>query len=153
MVDIVAPDVRSWMMSGIRGRNTRPELVLRKGLHKAGFRYLLHAKGLSGKPDIVFPKHGAVIFVHGCFWHGQNCHLFRWPTTRAEFWQAKIAANKARDRKSHQALSIEGWRVGTVWECAIKGRTKLDREQLLKHLGQWLVSREGYTELTGTNNE
>lgn len=140
-------------MAGIRGRDTKPELMLRKGLHRAGFRYRLHAKGLPGKPDMVFPKHRAVIFAHGCFWHGHECHLFRLPATRTEFWQAKISANSARDRKCRELLSVNGWRVGTVWECAITGRTKLDFQHLMRHLCQWLVSSEVYIELTGTNGD
>ena len=109
------------MMAGIRGRNTRPELVIRKALHARGFRYRLHVAGLPGKPDIVLPRFRAVIFVHGCFWHGHDCPLFRLPATRSEFWEAKISRNRERDREVLGALKTTGWRCLTVWECAIRG--------------------------------
>jgi DNA mismatch endonuclease, patch repair protein len=149
MADIVTPEVRSRMMAGIRGRDTKPELVLRKGLHKAGFRYRLHAKGLPGKPDMVFPKHGAVVFAHGCFWHGHDCSLFRWPTTRQEFWRDKIMANKARDIQVHAALRENGWRVLTVWECALKGPGRLAAEAIIAQCCKWLRSSASDSELKG----
>lgn len=90
MADVVTPEKRSKMMSGIQGKNTKPELTIRKGLHALGFRYRLHGKTLPGKPDLVFPKYKAVIFIHGCFWHAHHCHLFKWPSTRVDFWQEKI---------------------------------------------------------------
>jgi DNA mismatch endonuclease, patch repair protein len=153
MADTVSPEVRSRMMAGIRGKDTAPEMLVRNGLHRLGFRYRLHGNKLPGKPDLVFPKHHAVLFVNGCFWHGHDCPLFRMPTTRRDFWEAKIAANRARDRKSADALTNSGWRVGTVWECAVRGRARQEQQQLLKHLGEWLVSSKGYMELTGRNNE
>ena len=97
LTDIVDEQTRSRMMAGIRSRNTRPELIVRKGLHARGFRYRLHARGLVGRPDMVFRKYGAVIFVHGCFWHGHDCSLFRLPGTRSDFWQKKIGRNRERD--------------------------------------------------------
>src|SRR3954470_16295918 len=90
MADVVSSGVRSRMMAGIRGTNTAPEMILRRALHAEGFRYRLHDRRLPGKPDMVFPRHHAVIFAHGCFWHGHDCHLFKWPSTRPEFWQTKI---------------------------------------------------------------
>ncbi|WP_379655037.1 very short patch repair endonuclease [Pseudoxanthomonas sp. UC19_8] len=107
-------------MSGIRGKNTRPEWIVRRALHARGFRYRLHVRDLPGRPDIVLPKHRAVIFVHGCFWHGHDCPLFRWPKTRPEFWQAKINRNRANDTKHQSELRADGWRVGIVWECALR---------------------------------
>jgi DNA mismatch endonuclease (patch repair protein) len=127
------------MMSGIRGKNTRPELLIRHSLHKAGYRYRLHGK-LPGKPDLVFPSRRAVLFIHGCFWHGHDCHLFRLPGTRQEFWQAKIASNVARDRLARDRLHEAGWRVGTVWECAIRGRGRLPIEDVMNRIGNWLDS-------------
>ena len=115
----------------IRGTNTKPELLLRRGLHKRGFRFWLHDRRLPGKPDIVFPKYHAVLFVHGCFWHGHRCHLFRWPSTRAGFWREKLSRNKKVDRRSIAALRKDGWRVGIVWECALKGRTRIPFEQVV----------------------
>ncbi|SOC89897.1 T/G mismatch-specific endonuclease [Ensifer adhaerens] len=117
------------MMSGIRGTNTRPELQVRKALHAAGFRYRLHERKLPGKPDLVLPKYRAVIFVHGCFWHGHGCHLFRMPSSNSVFWQEKIAGNVARDKVAVDRLRESGWRVATVWECALKGKTRRKPEE------------------------
>ena len=97
MADVVDSAVRSRIMSNIRGKDTRPEMTVRRGLHARGFRYRLHDRRLPGRPDLVFPRCHALILVHGCFWHGHNCHLFRWPESRAEFWRGKINGNKARD--------------------------------------------------------
>lgn len=149
MADIVSGEVRSRMMSGIRGKNTRPEMLIRKALHMAGFRYRLHDTRLPGKPDLVFPKHQAVVFVHGCFWHGHGCHLFRLPATRTEFWQSKIAGNVQRDRRAVEILEGEGWRVATVWECALKGRTRLSFEAVIGNLSTWLRSEQSSLEISG----
>ncbi|MER8665082.1 very short patch repair endonuclease [Mesorhizobium sp. M1148] len=140
MADIVSPEGRSRMMSGIRGKNTRPELTLRRGLHALGFRFRLHQRSIPGQPDLVFPRRQAVLFAHGCFWHGHDCHLFRLPSTRPEFWSAKIAANKARDAVVEAALAGAGWRHGVVWECAIKGRTKLPAGDVIAQCAAWLES-------------
>lgn len=138
MADIVPTDVRSRMMSGIRSRNTKPELFLRRGLHKAGFRFRLHARELPGKPDIVFPRYKAVLFAHGCFWHGHDCHLFKLPSTRHEFWQAKIERNQSVDQRVTNTLEGLGWRVGIVWECALKGRTRLPHDEVINACADWL---------------
>ena len=138
MPDIVSPSTRSRMMSGIGSRNTIPELAVRKGLHARGFRYCLHNKKLPGKPDLVFPKFKSVVFVNGCFWHGHDCHLFKWPLSRAEFWRQKIEGNKKRDRQTVEILEKLGWRVLTVWECAIKGRTRCDPTEMLDRIAEWL---------------
>ncbi len=138
MADVVDPATRSRMMSGIRGKNTKPELMIRKALHARGFRYRLHCK-LPGKPDLCLPKYRAVIFVHGCFWHGHDCHLFKWPSTRPEFWREKIARNKAVDAAAEAKLLADGWRVATVWECALKGRARLDLENITNRLGDWVT--------------
>ncbi len=132
-------------MSGIRGKDTRPEMVLRRGLHTLGFRYRLHDRRLPGRPDLCFPKHRAVIFVNGCFWHGHDCHLFRLPTTRREFWQQKIEGNRERDAATRTALLAGGWRVLTVWECALKGRHRLLLDEVLDAAANWLAngSEEG----------
>ncbi|WP_332659715.1 very short patch repair endonuclease [Brevundimonas sp.] len=139
MADVVDPATRSRMMSGIRGKNTRPELIIRKALHARGFRYRLHCD-LPGKPDICLPKHRAVIFVHGCFWHGHDCHLFKWPKTRPEFWEAKIGRNRQVDLAAESKLLDAGWRVATVWECALKGRERLSLEELTTRCADWLMS-------------
>lgn len=119
------------MMAGIGPANTKPEMLIRRGLHARGFRYRLHVKGLPGKPDLVFPGRRAAIFVHGCFWHGHDCALFRWPSTREEFWRSKIGGNIARDRRVTAQLLDQGWRVLNVWECALKGREKMPLEEAL----------------------
>ena len=139
MVDVVDRKTRSRMMSGIRGKNTKPELLIRKGLHARGFRFRLHDKRLPGKPDLVLPKFGAVIFVHGCFWHGHECHLFKWPKSRREFWRKKITRNKAKDAESCASLKKEGWYILTIWECALKGRTRRPVDQILDMAADWLV--------------
>ena len=126
-------------MSGIRSRNTKPEILIRKLLHAQGFRFRLHVRDLPGKPDIVLPRYRAVIFVHGCFWHGHDCPLFKWPSTRPEFWQEKIQRNRANDIRSQQLLLNDGWRVGTVWECAIRGSGK-KVETVAFNLSAWLRS-------------
>jgi len=140
MADVVPADVRSRMMAGIRGTNTKPEMVLRKGLHALGFRFRLHDRTLPGKPDIVLPRYRAVIFAHGCFWHGHDCHLFKWPSTRPEFWQAKIARNRAVDAGAEAALATAEWRQANVWECALKGRTRLPLDDILGECAAWLRS-------------
>ncbi|WP_392664832.1 very short patch repair endonuclease [Amaricoccus sp. B4] len=108
-------------MSGIRGKDTRPELALRRALHARGFRFRLHSKKVRGRPDLVLPKYRAVVLVHGCFWHRhEGCRYSTTPATRSDFWQAKFAANVARDSAVRGALLEEGWRVATIWECALR---------------------------------
>lgn len=150
MADIVSPEVRSRMMAGIRGRDTKPELVLRHGLHRAGFRYRLHVKGVPGRPDMVFPIYGAVIFAHGCFWHGHDCAHFKWPSSRPEFWRTKITGNAARDAKVKESLRAAGWRVLTVWECALKGPGRLTVEALIARCAAWLCSAAQSDEIRGS---
>ncbi|MDN4572659.1 very short patch repair endonuclease [Pandoraea cepalis] len=148
MADVVDSATRSRMMSGIRGRDTKPEIVIRSMLHRLGFRFRLHVRDLPGTPDIVLPRHRAVIFVHGCFWHGHDCPLFKWPATRPEFWQEKIGRNRANDKKAYDALLAHGWRVGTVWECALRGAGK-DLEGVARNLAEWLRSDDLTTEQRG----
>lgn len=139
------------MMAGIRGRDTQPEMMIRKGLHRLGFRYRLHDRRLLGRPDLVFPKHRATLFVNGCFWHGHNCHLFRMPGSRRAFWEAKIAANQARDARDGESLAQSGWRIGTVWECALKGRTRLPVETILAAVAAWITGNADQFEIRGTD--
>src|SRR5690348_5185571 len=120
MVDVVDRATRSRMMSGIRGRNTKPELIVRSYLHRAGLRFRLHAN-LPGKPDLVFPKYRTVVFVHGCFWHRHaGCKYAATPSSNAAFWKRKFAENVGRDEAVRKALRKAGWRVLTVWECQLR---------------------------------
>ena len=150
MADNVTADVRSRMMSGIRSVNTRPEMAVRRALHARGFRFRLHDRSLPGTPDIVFPGRKAVIQVHGCFWHGHDCHLFRWPASRPEFWRAKIAHNRAVDERSARALEALGWRQGVVWECALKGRTRLSIDAVAGQCDAWLRGNGARLEVRGS---
>ncbi|MFP1789455.1 very short patch repair endonuclease [Lonsdalea quercina] len=127
-MDIVDKKTRSYMMSGIKGKNTRPELIVRKYLHAQGFRFRLHVDNLPGRPDIVLPKHGLCIFVHGCFWHRHDrCKYATTPKTRYEFWMKKFIANKQRDIEVKMKLYDAGWRVFELWECGFRdGGTPLD---------------------------
>lgn len=129
MVDRLTPEQRRLNMSRIRGRDTKPEFAVRRALHSMGFRYRLHVGDLPGRPDLVLPKWRCVVQVHGCFWHGHACALFRWPATRQEFWREKIAGNVRRDQRNEAELMEQGWRVVTVWECALKGRLRLSEEE------------------------
>lgn len=123
------------MMAGIRSKNTKPEVLVRKMLHSSGYRFRLHVATLPGKPDIVLPKYKTAIFVNGCFWHGhEKCHLFCLPKSRTEFWQAKIAGNILRDRLKQQNLNTLGWRTISVWECALKGKKSLSVQTLTQML-------------------
>jgi len=129
-------------MAAIKDRHTKPELMVRKALHAAGLRYRLHGKDLPGKPDLIFPRYKAVVFVNGCFWHQHDCHLFRWPKTRQDFWRTKISRNVANDQKAEIALLEAGWRVATVWECALKGRTRPDFTNAMQRLIDWIKAKQ-----------
>jgi len=146
--DVLTPEQRRLVMSRIRSKDTKPEMLIRRGLHACGLRYRLHCAAIPGKPDMVFPKHRAVVFVHGCFWHGHGCSLFRWPQTRAEFWKAKISRNIERDRTVRSALTAAGWRTIVVWECALRGRNRKALEDVLSN-AEALVrhGREPLTEI------
>ena len=122
MADIHSPEKRSYNMSQIRGKDTKPEEKVRKYLFSQGFRYRKNVSTLPGKPDIVLPKYRTCIFVNGCFWHKhEGCKYFIWPKNNAEFWRNKILANKERDKKAIESLKQAGWRVITIWECELKG--------------------------------
>ena len=146
MTDIVDRQTRSRMMAGIKGKNTKPELALRRALHARGFRYRLHSRNVHGRPDLVLPKHRAVVFVHGCFWHRHlGCRYATTPATRVAFWQAKFAANVARDSAVRDALLAAGWRVATIWECTLR-----KPEQIVAaadQLSTWLLSETETLEL------
>jgi len=145
MGDAIA--MRSRMMAGIRSRNTKPEILVRCGLHRRGLRFRLHVRGLPGTPDLVLPRWRVVIFVHGCFWHGHDCPYFRWPKTRPEFWRGKINSNRERDRKAAAQLHTAGWRVLVIWECAFRGKPAAEQEAALDSIDRWITNEQ--SSLTG----
>jgi DNA mismatch endonuclease (patch repair protein) len=132
-MDTVSRKKRSEIMSRIRCKDTQPELLVRKILHHAGFRFRLHRKDLPGKPDIVLPKYRTVVFVHGCFWHGHNCRRASIPKSNVEFWQNKIDGNRQRDARNEKQLQQLGWRVFTIWQCEIQ-KKQIRLEQLIKQI-------------------
>lgn len=146
MTDIVDQQTRSRMMAGIRGKDTKPELALRRALHVRGFRFRLHSKVIDGRPDLVLSKYRAVVFVHGCFWHRhEGCRYTTTPSTRQEFWQAKFAANVTRDKAVREKLLEDGWRVATVWECALRKPDEITAS--VDSLSAWLGSDEDRIEI------
>lgn len=150
MADVVDKATRSRMMSGIRGKDTKPEIFIRKGLFAKGFRFRLHSGKLPGKPDIVFPRYKAVILVHGCFWHGHHCPLFKWPSSNPEFWRKKIDRNREVDEAAIKSLVDQGWRVLTVWECAMKGTCRLPKKNIIRKAETWIRSGRGNMVIRGT---
>jgi DNA mismatch endonuclease (patch repair protein) len=140
MADVFTPEKRSEVMSRIRGGGTKPELVVRSMLHRMGYRFTVNGplnRGLPGRPDLVLPRYGTVVFVHGCFWHGhEGCRDFRLPGTRREWWKAKIEGNRARDVRDEAELRAAGWHVITIWACALK--TVETRRWLEGRLRGWL---------------
>lgn len=121
MADVHSKEIRSFNMSRIKGKNTKPELAVRKFLFSKGFRFRLHVKNLPGKPDIVLPKYKTVVFIHGCFWHGhKGCKYFVIPKTRTDWWMKKIETNRENDYKNRRHLSQEGWKVITIFECSLQ---------------------------------
>lgn len=144
MVDVMSAGKRSALMSRIRGKDTRPEMQVRKLLWHQGFRYRLHGPKLPGRPDVVLPRWRAVVLVHGCFWHyHEGCPLFRLPATRPEFWLEKLSGNRERDRRSIRELRDAGWRVTVVWECALR----LDQASVGQSLTRWLRSDSSALEI------
>jgi DNA mismatch endonuclease, patch repair protein len=139
-------------MSDVRSKNTRPELTVRQGLHRRGFRFRLHCPGLPGKPDLVFPKYRAVILVNGCFWHGHQCSLFKWPATRQEYWKSKIEANRLRDTKIMKELGQKGWRTLVIWECAMKGKGKIPAVSIIDTCAVWLTGNNREGNIRGNDN-
>lgn len=132
MADVHDKRTRSYNMSRIRGKNSKPEMIVRRFLHGQGFRYSLHKKGLPGNPDLVLRKYNTVIFVHGCFWHGhKGCKYFKLPGTRKEWWEEKLKSNQQRDIKNKKALTDQGWNVITIWECELKPKVREEHLQKL----------------------
>ncbi len=136
MTDIVSPAIRSRMMSRIQGKDTQPEMTVRRRLHAAGFRYRLHVRSLPGRPDLILPKYSAVCLIHGCYWHRHpGCPYATTPATRTEFWQEKFRSNVERDGRQRRQLQNMGWRVAVIWECALKQK---GADAALAHFIRWL---------------
>ena len=134
MVDRLFPERRSWLMSRVHAKNTRPEMKVRSTLHALGYRYRLHRADLPGKPDLVFPSRRKIIFVHGCFWHGHGCRGGREKSkTNVEFWDKKIIANRQRDKRNIAKLRRLGWGVAVIWECELKNSIWISR--ITRYLG------------------
>ena len=152
MTDIVDSATRSRIMSGIRSKNTKAEVEIRKRLFATGFRYRLHDKKLPGKPDIIFPRYKAIIFIHGCFWHVHNCALFRWPADNKQFWKTKLTRNRGKDLNNNDALKKLGWRILVIWECAFRGAGKIREKEIdsiIKKAVKWLNSKSRLREIRG----
>jgi DNA mismatch endonuclease (patch repair protein) len=148
VADVVDPATRSRMMSGIQGKNTKPEMAVRRALFAAGFRFRLHRRDLPGAPDIVMPSRNIAIFVHGCFWHRHaGCRYAKLPATRPEFWEGKLGGNVERDRRAVDGLRSMGWRVLIVWECAM--RDKAIMADLSDALATWVASDAFFGEISG----
>ena len=137
-------------MAAIGPKNTKPELIVRRLLYAAGFRYRLHRKDLPGRPDIYLAKHRAVIEVHGCFWHSHDCHLFKLPKDNAEWWAEKLGKTQERDARNRSAVAACGLRRLVVWQCAVTGRTRLPPHELQQQLMDWLCASEQQGEITGS---
>jgi DNA mismatch endonuclease, patch repair protein len=128
VTDVLTPEQRSRNMAAIRGKNTGPEMKVRRALHAMGYRYRLHGPGLAGKPDLVFPRFNTVVFVHGCFWHMHRCPYGRCaPSSNAAFWETKRLGNNERDRRNRRALKADGWKVFTIWECETRDATTFQK--------------------------
>jgi DNA mismatch endonuclease (patch repair protein) len=147
MADIVSSSKRSEMMAGIKSKDTKPEMIIRKELHKKGFRYRLHAKDLPGNPDLFLRKYNAAIFVHGCFWHVHNCHLFKLSKTRTAFWKKKLEDNKKRDDRNISILLNNNYRVCVIWECAIKNINDDAMSKVIDTITVWIQTDNEYLEL------
>ncbi|MGK2910232.1 MAG: very short patch repair endonuclease [Sphingobium sp.] len=133
-MDPLSPAERSALMAKIRGKNTSPEMAVRRALFALGYRYRLHSAKLPGKPDLVFPARRKAVFVHGCFWHGHVCLNGKLPRTRRSFWRAKILGNQLRDRRTRRRLARLGWRTAVVWECRLKKNAVGETERLVRFL-------------------
>lgn len=139
MADVLTPEQRRLNMSRVRGKDTKPEMVVRRGLHALGLRFRLHDRTLPGQPDLVFRKHHTVVFVHGCFWHAHGCALSKLPTTRRDFWRTKLDANVERDHRALDALQTAGWRVLVIWECALRGPLRLSHTEVHESAAAWIT--------------
>ena len=149
-MDTVDRQTRSRIMASVGQKNTGAELLLRTALHKAGLRYRLHDRTLPGSPDLVFPRFRAVIFVYGCYWHSHGCYRSTVPKSRNEFWTEKFHANRSRDDRNVRLLLKDGWRVFTVWECALKGKSAKPSDVVARAVRICLESSRKRGEIAGT---
>lgn len=146
MADIFSRKKRSEIMSKISGKDTKPEIIVRKFLFAHGFRYRKNDKRYLGKPDIVLPKYKTIVFIHGCFWHGHNCSAGKLPDTRKEFWKNKITKNIERDKKNKEMLEKDGWKVIVIWQCQLKNKTVREKtlNNLLKKIENNSINKKSY---------
>ena len=144
MVDVVDKATRSRMMSGIRSKDTKPERIIRSLLHRMGYRFRLHSSRVPGHPDILLPKYRAAIHIHGCFWHGHDCGLYRLPGTRSKFWKEKITKNRGRDLRVVAATLAIQWRHLTIWECAFRGNRQIGLDKTIERVCKWIESSRKY---------
>ena len=148
-MDTVDTTTRSRIMSSVRHKNTKPEMLLRSALHRSGMRYRLHVKGLPGTPDLVFPRYRSAIFVHGCYWHLHGCYRSTSPKSRREFWEQKFHTNRDRDSRNRSDLKERGWRVLVVWECSLLGKHALQLNEITAIVRCWLEGAHEESEIVG----
>ena len=149
MTDRHSPSARSKNMAAVKGKNTSPELKIRKLLHSYGYRFTLNNKHLPGNPDIVMKKHNTVVFIHGCFWHLHNCYKSTLPKTNSSFWKQKLEANKLRDQENIEKLEALGWRIVVIWECALKGKLKVSDDEVINRVSAWLKTSKPLLDIAG----
>lgn len=152
-MDTVDKETRSRIMSSVGQKNTGLEIMLRTALHKAGLRYRLFDRKLPGSPDLVFPRFGAVIFVHGCYWHSHGCYKSTVPKSRREFWADKFSTNRKRDEHNIMLLRESGWRVMIVWECALVRKHAIPLDEISEQVRDWLMGKEEHGEVPGSPRE
>lgn len=140
--DTLTPEQRHRCMSSIKAKSTKHEVKIGNALRERFIEFNAHDSSLPGKPDFVIPKYGAVIFVHGCFWHQHQCHLFRWPFTRQEFWKTKLTGNAKVDRRNERLLKEQGWWVLKIWECTLKGKKRIEFDRLMDRVEHWIRFEE-----------
>ena len=153
MADVVDKATRSRMMAGIRGKDTKPELVIRSALHRRGLRFRLHDASLPGKPDLVLPKFRTVVFIHGCFWHRHECQYFKWPGSNKNFWRSKLLENVRRDAVAIGVLKLAGWRVCVLWECTLKQKTSGVVDRMLDRVAKWIQAPDNSKRKSWANLE
>jgi DNA mismatch endonuclease (patch repair protein) len=153
MADVLTAKQRQLNMSRIRSRDTKPEMLIRRGLHARGLRYRLYDRTLPGCPDLVFPRYRTVAFIHGCFWHFHRCALSKLPETRKDFWSQKLETNEARDQKAVSELLAAGWRVLVIWECALRGQQRMSQIDLLDRASKFIRETEPAILIVSSLNE